>query len=153
MAGKKIQENNYSGVCFVSGPETYELAWFDSETEGYRFSVERFTDRKACTSAFNEADVFPTAPLDAAQFFPISRSHPDLKLGVTTLAQVRQEMGSPDYQGPDILVYPLKRDRAKEKGCQMNPRKGEMSVIAVQFHFKQGVLQSVDMVNNIDGEC
>jgi hypothetical protein len=153
MAGKKFQANIYSGICFVSGAESYRLAWYDSETEGYRFLVERLQDQKTCENPFTEGMLFSTAPLNPSQFFPISRSHPGIQLGVSTLVQVRKEMGDSDYASSDILIYPLKRDREKEKGCQMKPGKGELAAVAVQFHFKQGVLQSVNLVNSIAGEC
>ena len=153
LSGQKFAANSYSGICFLSGADNYKLAWHDSETEGYLFSVERLKDQKTCGSPFSEGTVFPTAPLNPSQFFPISRSHPGIQLGVSTLAQVRQEMGSPAYAGPDLLIYSLKRDREKEKGCGYSPGKGDFAAVAVEFRFKQGILQSVYLVNHIAGEC
>lgn len=153
MKGKKFQENSYSGVCFVAGPDSYQLAWYDSETEGFLFSVTRLQDPKTCANPFTEGLVFPMLPLNPSEFFPISRTHPAIQLGVSTLTQVRKEMGKPGYAGSDILVYALKRDREKEKGCDLKPSAGELAVIGMQFRFKEGVLQSVYLVNTIAGEC
>jgi hypothetical protein len=61
--------------------------------------------------------------------------------------------GKPDYSASDILIYALKRDREKEKGCEMNPKKGELAAVAVEFRFKQGVLHSIFLTNGIAGEC
>jgi len=148
-----FKENYYNGHCFVSGPDQYKLSWRDSETEGFEFKVERLKDQKNCASPFSEGQSFKGASLQPAQFFPVSRSHPDLQLGVSTPAQVQKELGKPAYASPTKLIYVLKRDMEKEKGCGSKPSEGDFYGIELQLGFANGVLQSMDMVNSIAGEC
>jgi len=146
-------ENNYSGYCFGSGSDQYRLSWKDSETEGFSFAVERLKNQKLCSSPFGEGIAFKSGSLNPSQFFPISHSHPGLQLGVSTLAQVQKELGRPDYSSSDKLVYVLKRDKLKEKGCEMKANKGELAAVEVELGFSNGVLQSVILLNSIAGEC
>jgi hypothetical protein len=148
-----LHENNYSGRCFVSGADQYKLSWRDSETEGFAFIVERLKDQKSCVNFFSESETFKSGPLNPAQFFPISHTHPDLQLGVSTRAQVQKEMGHPAYSSSDKLFYFFKRDKLKEKGCGAKPSKGEFYAIDAEFSFSHGILQSVAMYNYIAGEC
>jgi hypothetical protein len=148
-----FKENYYNGRCFVTGADQYKLSWRDSETEGFAFTVERLKDQKLCTSPFTESETFKSGPLNPSQFFPISHSHPGLELGVSTSAQVQKELGRPAYTNSDKLIYVLKRDKLKEKGCGMKSSKGEISAIDVEFGFSNGVLQSVTLFNGIAGEC
>ena len=146
-----IQVNSYSGRCFLSGSDLYRLSWMDSETEGFRFTVDLMKNQKTCQSWFTEGVTLPSGPINPQQFFPISRSHPQIQLGVSTPEQIRKELGKPAYASSDLLIYTLKRDREKEKGCQYE--KGQLAVVGVQFHFSKGILSSVDLINDISGEC
>jgi len=149
---KDIGENNYGGRCFVSGSDQYELEWMDSETEGFRFTVDKLKDQKGCTSPFN-SNTYKTSRLNPANFFPISHSHPALQIGVSTPDLIKKEFGVPAYASPQQLIYVLQRDKKKEKGCEYKTNKGELAAVEVQFNFVSGVLKSVSFINSIAGEC
>jgi hypothetical protein len=150
---KDFKENSYNGYCFVNGIDQYKLSWRDSETEGFAFTVERLKGQKLCVSPFTEGETFKSGPIDPSHFFPISHSHSGLQLGISTPAQVRKELGRPAFSSPDMLIYVLKRDKLKEKGCGYQPSKGEYAAINVGFIFYHGLLQSVTLSNGIAGEC
>jgi len=150
---ENFKENNYSGHCFNSGPDQYKLSWRDSETEGFNFKVEKLKDQKGCVSPFSEGQSFKSSSFNAAQFSPISHFNSGLQLGVSTPAQIQQALGKPAYSSSGKLIYILKRDKEKEKGCGANPGQGDFDAIDVEFDFNDGTLQSVMMSNNIAGEC
>ena len=146
-----FKENAYEGACFKGKDDFIRLAWHDSETEGFSFSLEKLAGQKSCVSPFSEGTTFKTFPLDAKTFFPISHRFPALALGLSTPSQIKAELGTPDYSDPEKLIYVLKRDKEKEKGCDANP--GEFYAIDVIFKFKDGKLSGVWLDNSIAGEC
>lgn len=148
-----FHENITGGHCFNSGADQYKLTWYDSETEGFFFKVELLKNQKDCDSPYGGDYRYKLSPLNPAQFFPISRSHPNLKLGASTLAEVQKGLGKPAYSSADKLIYVLKRDKLKEKGCGYKPADGDFAAIEVQFLFSGGVLQTVMIHNGIAGEC
>ena len=148
-----FHENYYNGFCFLNGADQYKLSWRDSETEGFLFRVERLKDQKLCANPFTDGETYKSGPLNPAQFLPISHTHSTVVLGVSTPAQIKKTMGNPAYSSPSKLIYVLKRDKEKEKGCGAKPSKGELDAIDVELDFSNGLLQSVTLVNNIAGEC
>ena len=148
-----VSMNAYSGVCFKQGDDLMRLAWYDSETEGFSFNLEKITGQKTCESPFSEGVVLKTYPLDPKSFFPISHNYPALELGVSTAAQIKAQLGAPDYSNGKKLIYVFKRDKLKEKGCGANSRGGDFYAIEVIFDLKNGKLSAIWLDNHISGEC
>ncbi|HEX5033379.1 MAG TPA: hypothetical protein VFW62_02760 [bacterium] len=148
-----IKSNNYGGACFKQGKDLTRLSWYDSETEGFRFGVESIGAQKNCPSPFTEGMVFKTYSMDPKTFLPISRGHPTFRLGSTTPAEVKAELGPPEYAEAEKLIYVLRRDKDKEKGCEAETKKGFFYSIEVVFDFTKGQLTGMWLNNHISGEC
>ena len=148
-----VKANNYGGACFKQGKDLLRLSWYDSETEGFRFGVESIGAQKSCPSPFTEGMVFKTHSMDPKTFFPISRGHPAFRLGSTTPAEVKAELGPPEYAEAEKLIYVLRRDKEKEESCEAETKKGFFHSIEVVFDFSKGRLTAVWMNNHIAGEC
>jgi len=153
FSGTQFQVNSYSGACFTSGSDNYRMSWRDSETEGFRFSVETLKGEKTCPNPFSEGMVLKIYPLNPAELKPLSNSHPALQLGVSTSAQVKAELGKPDYSDSKTIIYTLVRDRPKEKGCGYEPAKGDFAAIELTLQFVQDKLVGASLANGIAGEC
>ena len=153
----KVKENTQGGICIMSGGKKYELFWHDSETEGFDFIVEETDENSSCPAGvFKEwcPDEYCseyqlgkiTYPAD--KFFPVSGRNPEIKFGISTSDDIIRSFGRPFSKDKDKLVYVLKRDRKKEKGCD-----GLLQAISIEFEFKNKVLYRISMVNGIKGEC
>ncbi len=152
----KIDKNRQGGICILTGGKKYELFWYATETEGFDFTVEQTDENSSCPAGLYK-EVTPEYISDynidkitypANKFFPISGHYPEIRLGLSTADDIIKSFGRPFSRTKDELVYVLRRDREKEKGCD-----GSLQAISIEFEFKSKVLYRISMCNHILGEC
>lgn len=140
--------------CFQVNDKVYELMLKDSETEGkVLFLTQNPQAMESCGGEYLLPINYPKK-FGAKELNPLSKKFPAIQLNVSSSSDIEKLFGPPSFKSPSKMIYNIERDRAQEKDCHQDPKKGEFQSINVTFFFdSNNKLESLALLDCISGQC